>query len=68
MGVHWRTRFLEGVHEKPIYRGKLPKKRGTWIVWQKKRGGVFEAVDTQMHTIPLEQETNCQKGDKKQSK
>ena len=25
-GVHWKIWFLEGVHEKPIYMGELPKK------------------------------------------
>ena len=47
------------VTEKPIYRGKLPKKGGGGLgqfpglrgVWQKRRGG-----DTLMHTmIPLQQ-------------
>ena len=49
-----------GVHEKPIYREELPKKRGvTWIVGRfrgggltKKRGVVFlRGIDTPMHTM-----------------
>ena len=28
MGVYWKIRFLGGVHEKPIYRGELPKMGG----------------------------------------
>ena len=29
LGVHWRIQLLGGeVHEKPIYRGGLPKKGG----------------------------------------
>ena len=28
MGVHWKNMILRGVHEKPIYLGKLHKKRG----------------------------------------
>ena len=31
MGIHWKIWFLRGVHEKPIYRGELPKK-GAWTV------------------------------------
>ena len=26
MGVYWKIRFQRGSHEKPIYRGELPKK------------------------------------------
>ena len=59
-GVHWKIRFLEGFHEKPIYRGELPQKggRGAWTVCRFKRGldkkeggGVFEGDDTPMHTV-----------------
>ena len=28
MGVRGKIRFLGGIHEKPIYRGELPKKGG----------------------------------------
>ena len=42
MGVHRKIWFLEGeVHKKPIYRGKLLKKRGrggAWTVCRFKRG------------------------------
>ena len=52
MGIHWKIWFLRGVHEKPIYRGELPKK-GAWTVYRfkggwgggggkKEGGGVFE--------------------------
>ena len=34
MGVHWKTQFLRGVHE----RGDLPKGGDTWTVWRYKRG------------------------------
>ena len=38
MGIHWKTRFLGGVHEKPI-QGELPKiGRGASTVWQKREG------------------------------
>ena len=56
--------FLGGVHEKPIYRGELPKMGGTWIVCRFKRGarrkrggGVYEGagggggVYNPMHTM-----------------
>ena len=50
VGVNWEIQFLRGVHEKPIYRGDLPKK-GAWAVsWfngvggsQKKGGGIFDS-------------------------
>ena len=29
MGIHWKIRSLWGVPEKPICRGKLPKKGGS---------------------------------------
>ena len=38
MGIHWKIWFLRGVHEKPIYRGELPKK-GAWTVYRFKGGG-----------------------------
>ena len=29
LGVHWKNlTFMGGVHEKPIYKGRLPKKGG----------------------------------------
>ena len=28
VGVNWEIQFLRGVHEKPIYRGDLPKNGG----------------------------------------
>ena len=53
MDIHWKIRFLGGVHEKPIYRGELPKK-GAWTVCRfKGRLGTKEGkgVDTSMHTM-----------------
>ena len=48
LGVHRKIWVLGGVHEKPIYRGGLPKK-GAWTIhtfkgggWQEIGGGVFE--------------------------
>ena len=41
MGIHWKIWFLRGVHEKPIYRGELPKK-GAWTVYRFKGGGGVE--------------------------
>ena len=38
-GVHEKIWFLEGVHEKSIYRGADCLKRGAW---QEKGGGVLE--------------------------
>ena len=61
-GVHWKIRFLEGgvgVHEKPIYRGRLPKKGGLGQfsdlrggLDKKERGGVFDGgLIPQMHAM-----------------
>ena len=47
MGVHGKIRFLEGVYEKPIYKGNSLKK-GVWTVSRFKgelgeiEGSVFE--------------------------
>ena len=43
-GVHWNIRLLGGDLEKPIYRGRLPKKGGIFVF----EGGV---VDTTMPTM-----------------
>ena len=56
MGVYWKIRFQRGSHEKPIYRGELPKKEdkactvcrfkgaggGRGATWLKRIGGFFE--------------------------
>ena len=50
VGVYWKIRFQRGSHEKPIYRGELPKKGGRACivcrfkegVWWKRSGGFFE--------------------------
>ena len=63
MGFQWRIWFLGGIHEKPVYRRKLPEnKRGTWTVFRFKRGlvekeGGFEGgrVDIPMHTMVYEE-------------
>ena len=40
MGVHWKIPFLGwGVHEKPIYRRELPKKRGLGQFAELRGGG-----------------------------
>ena len=45
---NWKILLLGGGHEKPIYRGGLPKKRGGQFpnlrggAWQERGGGVFE--------------------------
>ena len=65
MGVQWKIHFLGGVgggggqvHEKPIYRGELPKKGGMPGQFEnlrgvcEKEGVVFlRGVDTLMHTM-----------------
>lgn len=62
LGVHWRIQVLGGeVHEKPIYRGGLPKKgemdklqikRGAY----QEKGGGFEGGrgDTTINTMLLQ--------------
>ena len=56
MGVHWK---IMGVHEKPIYRGELPKKGGLNSLQIQGRGGAWlkrgecfwGGGDTPMHTM-----------------
>ena len=57
--IHWKIWFLEGVHEKPIYWGKLPKKGGLDSLqiygWAGKKEGVvfLNGVDTSMYTMSI---------------
>ena len=39
MGVYWKIRFQRGSHEKPIYRGELPKKEGKACTVCRFKGG-----------------------------
>ena len=59
VGVHWKIQILEGVYEKPIYRGNCLKRgfgqfadlRGGGGL-PERGGGVFEGGgDTPMHTM-----------------
>ena len=39
-GVYWKTQFLGGVPEKPMYRGELSKKGGDLEISRFKEGGL----------------------------
>ena len=54
MGADWKIQFLGNVHQKPIYRGELPKKGSLDREGGlgEKEGDVFEGGgDTPMHTM-----------------
>ena len=61
ISILWEFTYLGEVHKKPIYRGELPERQGACTVCRfkgeglgkKAGGGVFEEVDTPMHTMML---------------
>ena len=52
--VHWKIRFLGGIHKKPIYTGGLDSfqiQRGGDLEKKRGPGCLLGGIDTPMHTI-----------------